>query len=155
MIRASLLALPLLLASGIGYAQTASPAAIGDSIIKLERQSWLDWRAHNLAAIRGWTAPDYWTVSESGADQGLGFPDIVRMFDQAALRSFRLDSMVARQISPDVVIVAYNAHLETTFEGKDASRDVAEASVWVRREGRWLNVFLHEVTRPDSTGGSP
>ena len=128
-------------------AQRTGTEAVLDTVIRLERQTWADWQSHDLRAIQGWSAPDYWSVNEEGPGQGTGLADIERDFDRSRLDAYVLDSMVARQLTPDVVVVTYNARFKGSANGKDTSRAVAEASVWVRRDGRWINVFLHEVTR--------
>ncbi|MEP6688583.1 MAG: nuclear transport factor 2 family protein, partial [Gemmatimonadales bacterium] len=43
-----------------------------------------------------------------------------------------------RLLGENVAIVAYEVHEELTVDGKPVAFDAADASTWVRRDGRWL-----------------
>lgn len=117
-------------------------------MIDYERELWEAWKRQDLSTIERLTAPDYYTVSEHGPEQAVGIDEIRADFARYHLREYRLGQVAARQLSPDVIALIYNAYVSATFDGEDISREVAEASIWVRREGKWLNVLLHEITRP-------
>jgi len=69
------------------------------------------------------------------------------------LRSFRLDDDVqVRKLSDDVAILAYKVHEELTVDGKPVSLDAADASTWVRRDGRWLCALHTESILGDPFG---
>jgi Domain of unknown function (DUF4440) len=148
------LAALLILASGCAAAPkaVAAPASPGEvelaEVKRLERAMWQAWKDRDLATIRGRTANDYKTVTEEGPEKAGGFDDLVKSFDRFQVRGFEIDKMVAQPVGPDTVVVSYNAHIDASYSGQDISRDLAEAAVWVKREGRWVNVFLHEITRP-------
>jgi uncharacterized protein (TIGR02246 family) len=58
--------------------------------------------------------------------------------DRHVLRSFAIaDDTQVRLLGEDVAVIAYRVHLEMTNDGKPAAQDAADASVWVRRDGRW------------------
>jgi hypothetical protein len=116
-------------------------------VIAGERQLWDAWKHRDRATFEKLTAADYYCISEDGPDQAEGLAQIRNMFDTAHLRDYRLGKIVARRISPDSIVVVYNAHMFGDVNGKDVSRGVSEASVWARRGGEWRNVLLHEATR--------
>jgi hypothetical protein len=58
--------------------------------------------------------------------------------------------VIARAITDDVAIVAYKVREQLTVEGKPLTFEAADASTWVRRDGRWV-CALHT----ESIGGDP
>jgi ketosteroid isomerase-like protein len=147
----------LLLACGSGERTSAasasteqmveSGAADVEQVIAAERALWEAWRQRDLQTIERLTAEDYYTVDEDGPAGAWGLSDIRDNFDRFALEQYRLGDIEARIISPDVIVLVYNAYISGRYDGEDISRGVAEASVWTKRDGRWLNVLLHEVSR--------
>lgn len=57
-----------------------------------------------------------------------------------------------RLIGDDVAIVAYQVHEELTVNGEPVSLDAADASTWVRRDGRWLCALHAEAITGDPFG---
>jgi hypothetical protein len=47
--------------------------------------------------------------------------------------------------SADVAVIRYKATIQMTFEGKDMSGTYNSASVWVKKGGKWLEVFHTEL----------
>jgi len=125
-----------------------SPGAETAEVLRLERAMWEAWKRRDLDTIRRLTAPDYRTVSEAGPEKAGGFDDVIRSFPKFHIRDYHLGEMVPQVVAPGVVVVMYGARIEGTYGDEDISREVAEASVWVRRDGRFLNVTLHEITLP-------
>jgi ketosteroid isomerase-like protein len=62
------------------------------------------------------------------------------------------DDIQFLQLSDDSAIVAYRVHEELTVEGQPVSFDAADASVWVRRDGRWLCALHTESILGDPFG---
>jgi hypothetical protein len=52
----------------------------------------------------------------------------------------------------DVAIIAYEVHEELTIEGKPVKVDAADASVWIRRDGRWVCALHTESLLGDPFG---
>jgi uncharacterized protein DUF4440 len=125
-----------------GLPPLASDREVRD-VLALEKFLWEGWRRHDLAAIRSRTATDYLSVSETGYSS---WPEIEKGFDEYRLESYSLGPMRALRVSPDVIVISYPAEIHGSWAGKDVSRHVAESTIWVRRDGRWMNVYLHEIT---------
>jgi ketosteroid isomerase-like protein len=60
--------------------------------------------------------------------------------------------VVTRAVTDDVAIVAYRVREELTVEGKPLTLEAADASTWVRRDGRWLCALHTESILGDSFG---
>jgi hypothetical protein len=57
-----------------------------------------------------------------------------------------------RLLTDDVAVVAYQIHEELTVDGNPVTLDAADASTWVRREGRWLCALHTESIAGDPYG---
>ena len=68
------------------------------------------------------------------------------------LHDFELKDTEVRQLRDDVAVVAYNVHEELTVDGKPVTLDAADASTWVRRNGRWLCALHTEAIVGDPFG---
>lgn len=134
-------------------AANASATPDTDAVIALENGLWGAWQRHDLAAIEAVIALDYYKVEERGPADAIGLAEIRRDFPKYQLRDYKLGPISARVLTPFVITLVYNAHLSGSIGGKDISRGVAEASTWVKRNGRWRNVLLHEITRAERDAG--
>ena len=121
-------------------------------VLALEKGLWEGWHRHDLAAIRSRTASDYLSVSETGDSS---WTEIEKGFGDYKLDSYSLGPMRALRVSRGVIVLSYSAEIRGSWAGKDVSRHVAESTIWTRRQGRWMNVYLHEITvsTPPSSSG--
>ncbi|HEY8256409.1 MAG TPA: nuclear transport factor 2 family protein [Gemmatimonadales bacterium] len=62
------------------------------------------------------------------------------------------DGAQVRLIRDDVAVVAYQVHEELTVNGQPVSLDAADASTWIRRDGRWLCALHAEAITGDPFG---
>jgi ketosteroid isomerase-like protein len=69
------------------------------------------------------------------------------------LNAFELkDGVQVRMLGDDIAIVAYKVKEELTVEGKPVVLEAADASTWVRRDGRWLCALHTEALAGDPFG---
>jgi hypothetical protein len=68
------------------------------------------------------------------------------------LKDFSLGEPQVRMISDDVAIVAYKVKESLSVEGEPVTLEAADASVWVRRDGRWLCAMHTESPSGDPYG---
>ena len=62
------------------------------------------------------------------------------------------DDVQVKQLGPDMAVLAYNVHERLTVDGKSVTIDAADASTWVRRDGRWLCALHTESLKGDPFG---
>jgi ketosteroid isomerase-like protein len=62
------------------------------------------------------------------------------------------DEVEVSELGDDVAILAYKVHEELTVEAKAVTVDAADASTWVRRNGRWLCALHTESLAGDPFG---
>ena len=68
------------------------------------------------------------------------------------LNEFDLQKVHVRQVTDDVVIVAYEVNEKLTVEGKPLALKAYDASVWVRRGGGWVCALHTESVAGDPFG---
>jgi hypothetical protein len=91
--------------------------------------------------------------------QGVGALDreqLAKMLQQASYElthyTFDNQQFKVRQIADDVAIVAYPVYEELIVDGKPISLEAYDASVWVRRNGKWRCALHTESLRGDPFG---
>ena len=68
------------------------------------------------------------------------------------LRGFDIEDVQVQRLSDDVAVIGYKVHLELTVEGQALTLDAADASTWVRKNGRWLCALHTESVVGDPYG---
>lgn len=68
------------------------------------------------------------------------------------LKSFAIQDAEVRELRDDIAVVAYKVHEELTVDGKPVQLDAADASTWVRRNGRWVCALHTESILGDPFG---
>jgi hypothetical protein len=137
------LALLVLISMSVGWTLAETRHSDLAQIKDLEHQVWEAWKHQDVDTVQRLSAPDY--ISSNG-ETATGFTEELRYVPLTFLKSYQvLGEMHTLRVSPDVVVLFYPLKLEATEDGKDISGHIAVASVWARRQGKWLNVFVYEV----------
>jgi uncharacterized protein (TIGR02246 family) len=63
-----------------------------------------------------------------------------------------IGDVIVRAITDDVAVVAYKVKEQMTVDGKPLTLEAADASTWVRRDGRWLCALHTESIAGDPFG---
>lgn len=63
-----------------------------------------------------------------------------------------IGEMEARALTDDVAIVAYKVREQLTVDGKHLTLEAADATTWVRRDGRWVCALHTESIAGDAFG---
>lgn len=123
-------------------------------LIELEKEYWRAIQAKDAKAVERLTDETCILTGAQGTVRA-DAPTIARMVEAAsmALRDFNIagDAQV-RLLGDDVAIVAYKVHEELTVDGQPLAMDAADASTWVRRNGRWLCAQHSEAIAGDPYG---
>jgi uncharacterized protein (TIGR02246 family) len=124
-------------------------------LVDLERQFWNAMQSRDAKAAGAMTDDGCVIV---GA-QGVSAVDAATMEKLTSegkweIRDFSFDdrTMQARRITDDVVVVAYKVNEQLTVDGKPLTLEANDASVWVRRDGRWLCALHTESVSGDPFG---
>jgi hypothetical protein len=74
------------------------------------------------------------------------------MSDMWTLHDYTLSDVQVRQLTDDVAVIAYKVRERMTVEGKPLTLEAADASTWIRKNGRWLCALHTESILGDAFG---
>ncbi len=128
-------------------------SSLATELLDLERQYWQAMKEKDVDTAMRLTDEE---CIITGA-QGVGRIDRKGLSDLLTnapytIQAFELKDPEVREVKDDVAILAYKVHEELTVEGEPVKLDAADASTWVRRNGRWLCALHTESIVGDPFG---
>jgi hypothetical protein len=121
--------------------------AIGQHLMSAERASWELAIKRDAAAYKAFHAPDFFTVTGTGvmrrAPSEASAMDSQVRFDQCALSGFEVHFL-----AKNAALVTYHVNASGLDHGKSFHLDSYASSLWLKRDGRWLNVFYQATPAP-------
>ena len=131
-----------------------SAQAVRDELLSLERRYWQALQDQDDDAALNLT-DDPCIVAGAQGIASLDRRKMAAMLRQGTwkLNSFKIDPDVQlRMIGDDVAVLAYTVHEELTVDGNAVKLQAADASTWVRRDGRWVCALHTEALAGDPFG---
>ena len=123
-------------------AKSAKSASNETAITDLERSAWEAYKNKQADAFKKLMSKEYYGEYAEGIKN---LDREVADMAKADLRDYSLADMKVIFPSPDVAVVRYKSTIQQTAEGKDMSGTYNSGSIWVRKSGKWLEVFHAEV----------
>jgi hypothetical protein len=123
-------------------AKPAKSASNETAITHLETSAWEAYKNKQTDAFKKLMSEDYC------GEYAEGIKNLDREVADMAktdLRDYSLADMKVVFPSADVAVVTYKATIQQTSEGKDTSGTFNSGSIWVKKGGKWLEVFHTEV----------
>jgi hypothetical protein len=148
----------LVVAASIGFAQespspssspTPSPfktirsATKEAAIAKLEKTVTDAFKNKNANLFKQYLDPDFSAVDAEGIKDADGEVEDMQNTD---LRDYSIADMKVTLLSPKTAIAKYKVTTQSTASGRDTSGTYYAATVWNRRNGKWLAV-LHTFVK--------
>ena len=131
-----------------------STMTIETELVDLERQYWQAIQDKDVDAAMELT-DDTCVVTGAQGAASVDRKSFAGMLNSPAwkLNEFEfVGDVIARAITDDVAVVAYTVREHMTVGGKPLTLEAADASTWVRRDGRWLCALHTESILGDSFG---
>lgn len=123
-------------------------------LLDLENRYWEALRTQDVEAAMHLTDESCIVTGAQGvgaiARKNLG--DMIKSANYTLHRFELKDGAQVRFLGDDVAMVAYLVHEELTVDGKPVSLDAADASTWVKRNGRWVCALHTESILGDPFG---
>lgn len=131
---------------------TRAPAAandtIGQRLFAEERASWDLAIKRDATAYKALHAPDFFTVTGTGVvdreRSETSAMDANVRFDQCELSGFDV-----RFVAENAALVTYHVKAAGLDHGKAFQLDSYASSLWMKRDGKWLNVFYQATPAPN------
>lgn len=130
------------------------PKNLDRDLLDLERRYWQALKDNDVDIVRELT-DDTCIVTGAQGVAALTRDSLAQMMGEATyeLRSFEIgDGVTVQRLGDDVAILAYKVHEELEVDGEIIALDAADASTWVRRDGRWRCALHTESILGDSFG---
>ena len=127
--------------------------ALGKELLDLENQYWQAMKEKDVEAAMRLTDEECIVTGAQGVGRinRQALADMLRSAPYI-LHDYELKDPEVRQLGDDVAVLAYNVHEELTVDGKPVKLDAADASTWVRRDGRWVCALHTESLTGDPFG---
>lgn len=113
---------------------------IGQSLITKERLSWELAIKRDAASYKAFHAPNFFTVSKTGvtnrALSEASAMDANVHFEQCDLSGFDIHF-----VAENAVLITYLVKGSGLDHGKAFQLNSYASSLWIKRDGKWLNVF--------------
>jgi hypothetical protein len=128
-------------------APDAANRAIGQRLMAEEQASWDLAIKRDVAAYTAFHAPDYVTVTGTGvmdrrSSEASAMDSHVR-FDQCALSGFNVHFL-----ADNAALVTYRVKATGLDHEKAFQLESYASSLWMKRDGKWMNVFYQATTAP-------
>jgi uncharacterized protein (TIGR02246 family) len=123
-------------------------------IVKLEKRFWQALQDGDVESALEMTDDPCFLTGAQGMSS-IDHETFRSMMQDApyTLDAFELgDDIQVKILGDDVAIVAYHVKEEMTVEGKPLTLEAADASTWVRRDGRWVCALHTESILGDPFG---
>jgi hypothetical protein len=121
-------------------APTALNNPVGQHLIAEERASWDLAIMRDAAAYTALHAPDFMTVTGNGV-VGKTSSEASAMDPHARFDQCELSGFDAHFLAENAVLVTYHVKAAGFDHDKAFQLDSYASSLWMKRQGQWLNVF--------------
>ncbi len=113
-------------------------------VISLEKKGWEALKKQDVEGLAGMTADDFVGIFDDGSR--VTKDELLKTLPDFRVTKYDLSDIKAVRVTRDVVLLTFKAKYTTKTKGQDAAtKSVHAASEWVRRDGKWLNVFYQET----------
>jgi hypothetical protein len=134
-------------AAASAQAQTPGDAPLLAELTALERASWEATVRDDKEFFRGYMAPEFKGFFADGTVAGR--EEFLRTMDDFHLVTYSMGDVSMMRINADAALVLYRASFEGVHKGKRLAQTTVESSsLYVRRDGKWLEVFYQETAIP-------
>lgn len=129
-------------------------STVEQELLALEKEYWQAIKDKDAdTAVR--LSDDPCIVTGAQGVGRIGGQALARMMKTSSytLHDFKIsDDAEVRLLGDDVAVLAYTVHEQLTVDGKPVTLDAADASTWVRRNGRWVCALHTESLKGDPFG---
>ena len=113
-----------------------------DIAVRLERQAWEAAKAKDYGKYVRLLAEDFLDVEPVGvitkSEEENG---IVRL----TVEDYKWEGLRVVHLTPDVTLLVYKATQKANFSGQPVPTPTWVSSLWVKRNGKWLNALVQET----------
>jgi len=122
-------------------------------LLDLENQFWQCMKDKNIAKALEMTNDPCIVTGAQGVGQ-IDKKTFARMMETGSweLHDFDIRDAKVQQLSDDVAIIGYKVREKLTVDGEPLTMEAADASTWVKKDGRWVCALHTESVAGDPFG---
>lgn len=122
-------------------------------LLNLENQFWQCMKDKNVAKALEMTNDPCIVTGAQGVAQ-IDKKTFARLMETGTwvLHDFEIHDAQVQQLSDDVAIIGYKVREKLTVDGKPLTMEAADASTWVKKNGRWVCALHTESVAGDPYG---
>jgi hypothetical protein len=133
-----------ILAAGLtAMAESADEAAIKEQLIKLEKQSWEAWKNRDAKFFQEFLSDDHVEVGFGGLTNKAAVVAVVGS-PVCTVKSYELDHFELKLLDKNTALLTYWEAQDTVCHNPVPS-PCWVSSLYMKRGGRWLNVFYQQT----------
>ena len=124
-----------------------------NELLNLENEFWQCMKDKNIAKALEMTNDPCIVTGAQGVAQ-IDKKTFARLMETGdwVLHDFEIRDAQVQQLSDDVAIIGYKVREKLTVEGKPLTMEAADASTWVKKDGRWVCALHTEAVSGDPYG---
>ena len=132
---------------------SANDAKLLAELTQLEKNSWEATVKDDKEFFRTYLAPEAkWFLADGTV---VGRDDVLRNLDDFHLTKYSMGEVSILRVNEDSAILMYKLSYEGVHKNnKEKFTDVESSSLYVRREGKWLEIFYQETAKPRAEHGT-
>jgi ketosteroid isomerase-like protein len=132
----------LLLALAAGLL-VAADAPAPREVAKALRQLNDAFKGRDADVLQRLMAEDHVAITPYGRQESKEHQ--IKTLDDFAITAYAMEEVKSQAVTKDVVLFTYTVKYEGTYKGKKLPAKSYAASLWVKRDGKWLEVFYQET----------
>ena len=127
-----------------GRAAEEQPALLKRELVKLEMQSWEAWKNHDGKFFERFLSNDHVELGFGGLTTKASIVAGVAS-GVCQVRDYTLKNFELRMLGNDTALLTYYEAQETNCQGTTVPSPCWVSSLYMKREGRWLNVLYQQT----------
>ncbi|PZR74916.1 MAG: hypothetical protein DLM52_08600 [Chthoniobacterales bacterium] len=124
--------------------EATSKEDLKHDLVKLEKQSWEAWKNRDGKFYENFLYDDHVELGTGGPFNKSSVVSFVGS-PVCAVKSYTVDHFELTTFDANTALLTYHAAQETTCSGKAVPSSVWVSSLYVRRDGRWLNALYQQT----------
>ena len=127
-----------------GQDERKQTVSVKEILINLENQSWEAWKKRDGKFFQTFLADDHVEVGLNGTATKAQVVAFVAS-PVCVVKSYSVDSFNVVLFDANTAVLTYHAEQDTSCNGKLVPSPVWVTSLYVRRDGRWLNALYQQT----------
>lgn len=113
--------------------------SIGAQLIAMEKQAWETWKNQDRSFQQSLLSEDAVAVSDTGVAGKTQFLNDI--FTDCKVKSYSVDNFKVVMLEKNTALMTYKATQDAMCGGKQMPATQWASSMYMKRGGKWLNVF--------------